>query len=281
MKTRYYILIFCYILISCNKIYFYPDKDLGTVKTVVLAHAGGGSCIYKINTLDAAKYGLANMEGIEVDVQLSANSTVWLGHDSNLPACGGRSEKCFRGTTDNEIVQLDSCLGPGEDFTRLEEVFKYMAENYPYKYISLDVKSWSPCNFGDLDILSEMNTLADGIIKLKYKYHLINVVVESQTATFLSYLNDNGFGIECYLTTWGDFERGMLITLKRKFQGISFKYKYDEVITADHVRMLHKKGIKIQLWTVDKPSDLEEAISLDPDFIQTDNVGYFINVNNR
>ena len=124
-----------------------------------------------------------------------------------------------------------------------------------------------------------MNDIADRIIRLKNKYKLTNILVESQTATFLNYLKDNSFGIECYLTTWGDFERGMLITLKKNLDGISFKYKYKEAITADHVRMLHKKGIKIQLWTVDDPADLEEAISLDPDFIQTDNIGYFINPN--
>lgn len=277
MKINFLTLVIILNLSACNKIYYYPDKDLGKVKTVVLAHTAGGNYPFKKYSMNEIKYTLSIMEGIEVDVQLSANSTVWLGHDSDLPSCGSNKEKCFRVTTDAEIVQLDSCLGQGTDFTRLEDVFKYMSENYPYKYISIDVKAMNPCNLSDLNVLNDMNIIADGIIKLKYKYKLIYVMVESQTATFLKYIKDNGFGIECYLTTWGDFERGMLITLKKKLHGISFKYKFKELITADHVYLLHKKGIKIQLWVVNTPSDIEEAISLNPDFIQTDNIEYFYN----
>ena len=79
------------------------------------------------------------------------------------------------------------------------------------------------------------------------------------------------------MSPWGDFERGMLIALKKKLHGISFKYKFKESITADHVHLLHKKGIKIQLWVVNNLSDIEEAISMNPDFIQTDNIDYFMN----
>lgn len=112
-----------------------------------------------------------------------------------------------------------------------------------------------------------MNVIADGIIKLKYKYKLYNVLVESQTATFLNYIKDNGFGTECFLSVWGDFENGMSIALKKKLHNISFKFKFDEEISADHVSLLHKKGIKIQLWTIDNPNDITEALSLNPDYI--------------
>jgi len=56
---------------------------------------------------------------------------------------------------------------------------------------------------------------------------------------------------------------------------ISFKYKFKEELNAEHIKLLHRKGLKIQLWTVDSVNNIEEAISINPDFIQTDNLKYF------
>lgn len=39
--------------------------------------------------------------------------------------------------------------------------------------------------------------------------------------------------------------------------------------------LLRRKGKKIQLWTVNTESDILEALSINPDYIQTDNIGYF------
>jgi glycerophosphoryl diester phosphodiesterase len=274
---KYLTIIFFTLFCSCKKIYYYPDNELGEANTVALAHGGcGGNSEFKINTYDGALFGLANMPGIEVDVQLSKNSTVWLSHDPTFYKCNSDKQSFFRSTSDKEIENLDSCLGPEKDFTKLEDIFKYMSVNCPEKYISIDVKAWfNVLDIEHLDMIGEMNVIADEIIKLKYKYRLNHVMVESQTATFLNYVKQNSYGIECYLSTWGDFERGMGIVLKKKFNGISFKYKFKEAITADHIKMLHKKGLKIMLWTVNNDSDIQEALQIKPDFIQTDNLHFF------
>jgi glycerophosphoryl diester phosphodiesterase len=100
-------------------------------------------------------------------------------------------------------------------------------------------------------------------------------MAESETATFLNYLKKHSSGIECYLTSLGDFERAMQLTLESGYSGISFKYKFKEELNAEHIKLLHRKGLKIQLWTVDSVNNIEEAISINPDFIQTDNLKYF------
>jgi glycerophosphoryl diester phosphodiesterase len=266
-------IIFCTIFASCDKIYYYPDKtNILTIQTKVIAHRGGGDKFGPENSLTAIKGGINLMDGIEVDIQLSQNATIWLGHDYLLPSCGNYKSTCFRETTDNQIKELDSCLNHEFQYTRLEEVFKYMADSCPGKFISIDVKAWHPCDVQNLDIVGEMNVIADGIIMLKKKYNLNTIMVESETASFLNYIKDHSTGIECYLTTLGDFERGMLIALKRRLVGLSFAYKMDEEITLDHVKMIRRKGLKIQLWTVNDPKILEEAYSINPDFIQTDNL---------
>jgi hypothetical protein len=94
-------------------------------------------------------------------------------------------------------------------------------------------------------------------------------MVESEVGDFLYYVKSNSNDIETYLVSLGDFELGISRALKAEFTGVSFHYKYKEPITKELVDLLHRKGLKLQLWKV-FPEDLEEAKSVGPDFIQTD-----------
>ena len=266
----------CFCITSCEKVHYYPDKEYKEVETLILAHHGGGTCPFQDNSIEAAIYGLTYLDGIEVDVQLSKDRTVWLSHAADLADCGGVEYDCFPVTYDKDIVKLDSCNGNTLNFTRLETVFAYMAANYPDKYISIDVKAWSPCKITSLDITGLMNVIAEEVIKLTDKYKLHDhVMIESETATILNFVQKHSDGIGTYLTAFGDFERGMLITLESGYNGISFKYKFDEEISIKEIQLIRKKGLKIQLWTVNSEEDIKEALSINPDFIQTDNVDYF------
>lgn len=82
--------------------------------------------------------------------------------------------------------------------------------------------------------------------------------------------------IETYLTSFGDFELGISRALDAGFSGISFKYKFKEPILKEQIDLLHRKGLKIHLWTVNDTNDIKEAISLNPDFIQTDSLDFVL-----
>lgn len=278
MKTII-ILAFVLSLISCNKIKYYPDKDYMEVTTLILAHRGGGSSIYQENTLNAAKYGYSVLDGIEIDVQISKDRTVWLAHNADLPDCGGTSYDCFPEATDSQIIALDSCNGNSETYSRLEEIFAYMSEFCPDKFISIDVKGWVPCAVTSSDITGVMNVTAEKIIELTEEYHLGgHVMVESETATFLYYVKNHATTkIECFLTSYGDFERAMQLSLENGYDGISFKYKAGDEIGVEEIQLIRRKGLKIQVWTVNFEENINEALSINPDFIQTDNVEYFEN----
>jgi glycerophosphoryl diester phosphodiesterase len=100
-------------------------------------------------------------------------------------------------------------------------------------------------------------------------------LVESETATFLDFIKKKSTGIECYLTSLGDFERAMQLSLKAGFTGISFKYKFKETLSTENIQLARRKGLKIQLWTVNSDENINEALLINPDFIQTDNIEYF------
>jgi glycerophosphoryl diester phosphodiesterase len=269
-----------YLFYSCDKIKYYPDKDYQEVKTLILAHraGGGGTSNFQQNSLEAAGYGFSIVDGIEVDIQLSKDRTLWLYHGAELPECGGAVYECFPEVSDNQLIELDSCNGDEFDFSKLEDIFALMSINYPQKHISLDVQPWYPCAFTSVNIVGEMNVIADEIIRLTEKYNLQNcVMVESQTATFLDNIKSNSIGIECYLTSWGGIERAMLLALTAGYTGVSVKFKpeNEEEVTAEDIYLMRTKGLKIQLWTVNSEEDLRDALSINPDYIQTDNLSYF------
>lgn len=276
MKNILYIIIgvVAFYLASCERMKFFPDSPIVVTKSNMIAHRGGGSYDQE-NSIASCTYGLQIANGIEVDIQRSFDNNIWLSHSPFVTACESFESTCFASLSSITIIAIDSCLGKRKDYTQLEEVFQVMSANFPEKYISLDVKAWTPCKLSNANITKEMNLLAQKIIDLTVKYHLeYRVMVESETGDFLYYTKKHTGFVETYLTTLGDFEMGASRALDAGFTGISFKYKFKEAITKEHVDLLHRKGLKIQLWTVNDTSDIREAQSLKADFIQTDNVDF-------
>jgi glycerophosphoryl diester phosphodiesterase len=257
------------LALSCDRMEYFPDQPIATEGTRMIAHRGGG-LFDEGNTLEACMYGLKMANGIEVDLQKSSDDDVWLSHSSLVAACGSFKESCFASIPSSTIIAIDTCLGNQINYTRLEQVFAFMSANYPDKYISLDVKAWHPCGVSHINIIHEMNLLAKSIVALTVKYHLEDqVLVESEVGDFLYYIKTHNDHIETYLASLGDFEIAISRALDSGFSGISFHYKFDEPINNELVDLMHRKGLKIQLWTVEA-ADLEEAKSLNVDFIQTD-----------
>jgi glycerophosphoryl diester phosphodiesterase len=129
-----------FVFSACSKFEYFPDEPLVLESTNVLAHRGGGNYNGLPNTFEAIVYGFEYYNGVEVDIQMSANGTLWLSHSSYIDGCGNWNGGCFNEVSDYEIVQIDSCSGAARKYTRLSDVYKYMKLNYPNKYISLDVK---------------------------------------------------------------------------------------------------------------------------------------------
>lgn len=186
-------------------------------------------------------------------------------------ACGTFGEECFHDISDKHMEEINTCLGSANSYPRLANVFDYISRNHPDSFVSLDVKVWTPCGIGDLNVTRNMNIMAQKIIDLIQAYHLENqIMVESEVGDFLYYVKSNSDFIETYLTTLGDYELGVSRALESGFSGISFKYKFTAPITKEQIDLLHRKGLKIHLWPVNGTEDIEEAKALGADFIQTD-----------
>ena len=101
-------------------------------------------------------------------------------------------------------------------------------------------------------------------------------MVQSNVNSFLKHIAENSNKIETYLAIYGNFEEGISKALKHKYSGISFDYGKSNVkLTKDHIQLLKDKGLKIQIFTIDKAELIEEVLLLNPDYIQSANIEYF------
>jgi glycerophosphoryl diester phosphodiesterase len=265
-------ILFTLLLSGCERVEYYPDDPIENVVTRVLAHKGGGGSFGAGDTFESCVYGLERMDGIEIDIQRSEDNYLWLSHSPDVPSCGALEGSCFASLTMQSIINIDSCLSPDVNFTMLDSLFRYVRDHHPDKYLSLDVKAWSPCEFNDVNITREMNQLAGRIISLTSLYGLENkVMVESETGDFLYYIKKNCDFIETYLTSFGDSELAASRALDAGFSGLSYEVNGNTLL-KEQVDMLHRKGLKIQVWTIYNSEEFDQVKSLGVDFIQTDDL---------
>ncbi len=112
MKNLFAVILAIIIINSggCEKIKYQPDNPFSGLPTKVLMHRGNGfNTDFVQNTLPAAEYGLSVLDGIEQDIQLSKDGTLWLDHDNEVHDCEGNVVGCFQTLTDEEILSHATC----------------------------------------------------------------------------------------------------------------------------------------------------------------------------
>ena len=251
---------------GCEKIEYLPDNPFAGIPTKVLMHRGNGfNTDYTENTLPAAEYGLSVHDGIELDIQMSSQRTLWLDHDNDVTDCEGNVIGCFQTMTDSEIRAYSACNGTERYYT-LESVFQLMAADYPSSYISLDIKG-QYCEI--LNTPEVMRDMAASVLSLVGKYNMHKkVLVESSSVEFLQELDDQSSVGQCYIS-FGDVDKGLANAAATKARGLSLEYGV-EPVDEEVVDLVHSKGYGLILWIINDPADIKAAWAALPDFIETD-----------
>jgi glycerophosphoryl diester phosphodiesterase len=270
-KLKYYLLYFTgAFFLSCEKINYYPDKPLTYDGSLIIAHRGGSNDTLRDNSLEACIYGLSATGGIEVDIQISRDWTIWLSHSSDVESCAG-NQGCFAQTRDEVIQKIDSCNGKDINYTTLQQVMQYMHQNNILKPIAIDLKGWGPCSGSSLDIEGIMRLEVEEVIKLARFYGLEEYIFfESEIPTVLTHAKEKSDKVKTYINSYGDFEKGMLEALKYELHGISFKSHFADELDSEKIELLHRKGIRLMAWNVPDTTYRQFLTSIHVDYIQFD-----------
>ena len=280
-KKLYYFICLLLILTSslaCNKDYG-PAKETGVI---FLGHKGGGGNLFNDvnmeNSISAMKAGVKELDGVETDIQMSHNGTIWMFHDSDLTSgfCENVPRKGIIFQLDSLISKLYRCHQAKKDrLYKLSELIELWDSN-PSFYISLEVKtSWTEAEFESMG--GKNPYLA------KLAYNLANVLNNSNAQEKMLIEIDSKFfcdrlktykstqNIKTSLIRGGDVDQNIKDALELGYNGISVDFE-NETVSAGNIRKAQQSGLKVQLWTPYYQKNLTSVFNLQPDFIQTDNL---------
>lgn len=267
------------MLIVFVSLYSCLQKDYDISKTNILGHRGNGIKDYNDtimdNTIPAIIKALHIADGVEVDIQLSKDNTIWLYHDTKI--LGSDSTIHFiPHLNDKELLNCLSRNHPETKFNTLTEIFEYFNNNHITGFISLDIKSFygENCFENTTELKSYMQKIGEKILYLADKYNLEEqILIESDIKFLLDFFKKNS-DIKTFLLGFSEFNNRVKTANKKNYTGISHNYK-DSEINHENISFAKNKGLQIQLWTPNSANDLESVLLLNPDFIQTDNINYF------
>lgn len=204
---------------------------------------------------------------LELDVHLSKDGYVIINHDSDLESNIGISDK-IKNLTLAELKILDA----GHEFS-LDD-----GESFPFRGIGLNLLTldelfdfFPDVNF-NIEIKANNKELSEKLWETIYGYQLQDqIVVASQHSKAMKYFRKISDGevrtsatiAELTLASfaWGT---GFGWAYKPKFDVAQIPYA---IITKPYIKFFHKKGVRADVWTVNKPHQIERAIDLGVDSI--------------
>ncbi|RYM35920.1 hypothetical protein ERX46_02700 [Brumimicrobium glaciale] len=275
MKSLFsiFFLVFSLFLISsCSK---QPDVflELNIPQDIsFIGHKGSGTInengnIELIeNSWEAIANAINSIDGSEMDLQLSADSTLWIFHDDSLYNCNG-SLINFSLFNDDELSKISEChynstLIKLSDFLR-----KAQQEEWKEKLICFDMKV-----FYNLETIHLFKDYTDFSIFVRDKLNRLIQESKIETKIIFEVFNTQQFKV-----------------FDSVFKGQTYlvdPFPTEESISANNneqinlslpihnlPKNLNPNEVKIQdLWTINSANEFFEALVLSPEIMQSDNI---------
>lgn len=250
---------------------------------VFIAHKGGGDIDYNPqyleNTLPAVKHSTTILQGVEEDIQMSLDGTIWLFHDADFSRVGTirNNNKFLILSTDAEISKVLITNTIVQDrIYKLSELIEYWnAVPTPF-YISLHIKLDFPADSinhakigGEAKYLSKF---ADNLYKILPNIKVPGkIMIEVYDATFCKKIKSMIPGIKVCLIKEVTFPKQVSDALALGYDGVSCSYS-EPTLSIAEVAKAKSSGLIVQLWTPNQSAELMTAFSYQPTVIQSDNL---------
>lgn len=245
-KKSYIVLIL--ILVACGKDSVYKDMP-------IVGHAITGlynpERIYKDNTLEAFEYALlfSELDGIEVDVQMSKDGTIWLYHDTDL-STQTKFSGAISSKTDEELQNISYNSFNKEKLTRLDQII--FPPNRLDMIFYVDLKDFS---YQKMDTI-----LAQQVVQSLQSFQnknpdFTNLKIIIGDLAFANYFEENGF-TEIY-TDIIDFQDG--INKKDDFSPLDGVFIKNQFISKEEVEKLKFNNLRVIIFELKSVFSIREA----------------------
>ncbi len=265
------------LLLGCKKVDTDSIENLAGGKVEILGHGGSGfqtptnptqhdserSVVRAIDQLHA--------DGVEIDIQMSKDSVLFLFHDEELDnetQCSG----CI-GSTESEMLMdckfsngLGAELGEADPVALAETILQLYAEREQPPTIFFDTRI---VNYCEPDLSIDEGAMARALHSLIEKYDAYQwVIIENSSYQFLAKLAslDSRFKLTYQVQSLPDH---LDEALNLGATGFTIR---KEFVTREDVIEAHQLGLSVYIYNVRSAAAHREALDKWPDGIQTDNI---------
>lgn len=253
----------CNLFIFCTLLLFSCGKELNNTPSILIGHAAMGlemsNSIFHDNSKEAIDLALNyyQLEGVELDVQMSADGALWLYHDVNLSTTTD-GQSCVNNLNSSILNSVNYSSFHHESLQQLDSV---LIESFGSKEIFLDLRHYNNCKEQKVSF----SLFFDALRSLHLEEHL-NMHCIVSDPSFLDFL-ENDFSI--YYAS-DDFEEAYtLLQNHPKVIGLVIRNK---MITEQQVKALQLLNKKSVVFDIRSPASIKKAIAKNPDYIMSDDI---------
>lgn len=279
MHRVIFVLVFFFLLTQCQKTDLSGVDNLRSNSIGIIGHGGMGFSSPEVNlpanSLGSISKAVQNyqVDGVEVDVQMSADGTLFLYHDQRLQTltdCLG----CLYQWNDEVLEDchyvrgFDTQRNNEQQLVQLQDALDLVYSLNPRPYIFLDLKTSLDCP----------NTFEYQDFLTKYQESLINIIeqyspsdwiiVESSDISILRTLKEKLPEVQLSFFTRID-DMSIELAASEGFYGVSGNF---DQVDAPIIKKAHDLGLFVTLGIHQTRNDAIDMIENSPDYIYTDNI---------
>ena len=233
----------------------------------ILAHRGASGEYPQSTWLAFYKALEQGSDVLEMDVVLSKDKHIIINHDKDLVRTVGIEDK-IADLTLAELKQLDA----GHEFT-LDDGETYPFRGQGHTLMSLrELFDYFPNLRYNIEMKQDDGEIAEVLWSVISEYgYEDRVVVAAQSSHAMGHFRDASDGAVKTSATIAELVGASMAWATG--WGWLYKPKFDvaqiplSMTTKPYVRFFHKKGVTVDLWTVNEPKDIERSIDLGVDGI--------------
>lgn len=240
----------------------------------LFGHGGTGiSYKYPINSFESIQYCLnIGADGTEMDLQLTKDSVLVAFHQHNLndvTLCEGEiSQKLW-----SEIwgCHYASPISSSIGIISVNNLFEKL-NNTNNLIFTFDCKLLNNSN----DQLTYKKQFANALIRTIEKNNLKaeDIFIESNDTCFLRIVEQKNKELKLFYYSTS-LTQGLLVAKNIQIFGLTMS---NENISADEVKRAHQNNLRITLWNIKTEKENLNAISKNPDYIQSDKINHLLKV---
>ena len=255
------------ILFSAILMLFSACKKKDTFGNIeILGHGGNGleivNSLYHDNSLESIELALLTdgCDGVELDVRLSADGTLWLYHDNELDD-GTDGTGCVATSTDDYLSTLHYSTIDNEALIRLSDVPKSYFGN---KKVYIDARNAVNCTNSSVDLNTFLAAVSDFRDQCDAS---TEIIVETRDNSWEPAFASAGFTTIKYITAFDQYT-----AVLNDLPSVDIIVMTNETISKENVAQIHADGKEVIIFGMRSAKSTREAYLKRPDGILADNL---------